>query len=114
MHLSIRQMQAFKTVAEAGSFKDAADRLHLSQPALSAAIRKLEETLGVRLFDRTTRRMALTAEGHELLRLSARLIDEFETVTGDLRDYLARRRGRVVVAALPSLAAITLPPGSTS
>lgn len=110
MHLSIRQMQAFKTVAEAGSFKDAADRLHLSQPALSAAIRKLEETLGVRLFDRTTRRMALTAEGHELLRLSARLIDEFETVTGDLRDYLARRRGRVVVAALPSLAAITLPP----
>ncbi|MCM5571104.1 LysR family transcriptional regulator [Burkholderiaceae bacterium FT117] len=110
MHLSIRQMQAFRTVAEAGSFSEAAERLHLSQPALSAAIRKLEETLGVRLFDRTTRRIALTPEGQELLRLSARLIDEFEAVTGDLSDYLARRRGRVVVAALPSLAAITLPP----
>ena len=110
MHVSIRQMQLFRTVAEAGSFSEAALRLHLSQPALSAAIRKLEETLEVRLFDRTTRRVALTPEGQELLRLSARLIDEFEAVTGDLRDYLARRRGRVVVAALPSLAAITLPP----
>lgn len=110
MHVSIRQMQLFRTVAEAGSFSEAALRLHLSQPALSASIRKLEETLEVRLFDRTTRRIALTPEGQELLRLSARLIDEFEAVTGDLRDYLARRRGRVVVAALPSLAAITLPP----
>lgn len=110
MHLSIRQMQLFRTVAEAGSFSEAALRLHLSQPALSAAIRKLEETLEVRLFDRTTRRIALTPEGQELLRLSARLIDEFEAVTGDLRDYLARRRGRVVAAALPSLAAVTLPP----
>lgn len=110
MHVSIRQMQLFRTVAEAGSFSEAALRLHLSQPALSASIRKLEETLEVKLFDRTTRRIALTPEGQELLRLSARLIDEFEAVTGDLRDYLARRRGRVVVAALPSLAAITLPP----
>lgn len=110
MHLSIRQMQLFRTVAEAGSFSEAALRLHLSQPALSAAIRKLEDTLEMKLFDRTTRRIALTPEGQELLRLSARLIDEFEAVTGDLRDYLARRRGRVVVAALPSLAAVTLPP----
>lgn len=103
-------MQVFRTAAEAGSFSEAAGRLHLSQPALSAAIRKLEETLGARLFDRTTRRVMLTAEGQELLRLSARLLDEFAAVTGDLRDYLGRRRGRVVVAALPSLAAITLPP----
>jgi len=110
MHVSIRQLQVFRTVAEAGSFSEAAARLHLSQPALSATIRKLEETLNVRLFDRTTRRISLTPEGQELLRLSGRLIDEFEAVTGDLSDYLARRRGRVVVAALPSLAAVTLPP----
>jgi DNA-binding transcriptional LysR family regulator len=52
----------------------------------------------------------LTAEGKELLRLAMRLIDEFEAVSVDLQDYLARRRGRVVVAALPSIAAVTLPP----
>lgn len=110
MNVSIRQLQAFRAVAELGSFGEAAARLHASQPAVSAAIRKLEFVLNVRVFDRTTRRVLLTPEGHELLRLSTRLIEEFEAVTGDLHDYLARRRGRIVVAALPSLAALTLPP----
>ncbi len=109
MNVTIRQLQAFRAVAELGSFREAAARLHLSQPALSAAVRKLEFVLDVRLFDRTTRRLALTAEGQELLRLASRLIEEFDAVTGNLRDYLARRRGRIVVAALPSLAALTLP-----
>lgn len=109
MNVTLRQLQAFRAVAELGSFREAAARLHLSQPALSAAVRKLEFVLDVRLFDRTTRRLALTAEGQELLRLASRLIEEFDAVTGNLRDYLARRRGRIVVAALPSLAALTLP-----
>lgn len=110
VNVTIRQLQVFRAVAELGSFTEAALRLHLSQPALSETIRKLEEALDVRVFDRTTRRIALTPEGQELLRLSARLTDEFEAVTADLQDYLARRRGRIVVAALPSLAAVTLPP----
>lgn len=109
MNVTLRQLQAFRAVAELGSFREAAARLHLSQPALSAAIRKLEFVLDVRVFDRTTRRLALTAEGQELLRLASRLLEEFDAVSGNLRDYLARRRGRVVVAALPSLAALTLP-----
>ncbi|WP_341702214.1 LysR family transcriptional regulator [Ferrovibrio sp.] len=109
MNLTLRQLQAFRAVADLGSFSEAGERLGLSQPALSATIRKLEDQLGVRLFDRTTRQIALTAEGAELRRLANRLIDEFEAVSGDLQDYLARRRGRVVVAALPSLAAVTLP-----
>ncbi len=109
MNLTLRQLQVFRAVCELGSFREAAARMHLSQPALSAAIRKLEFVLDVRLFDRTTRRLALTAEGHELLRLASRLLEEFDAVTGNLRDYLARRRGRVVVAALPSLAALALP-----
>jgi LysR family carnitine catabolism transcriptional activator len=109
MNVTLRQLQAFRAVAEVGSFREAAARLHLSQPALSATIRKLEFVLDVRLFDRTTRRLALTAEGQELLRLASRLLEEFDAVTGNLHDYLARRRGRIVVAALPSLAALTLP-----
>ena len=110
MRIGIRQLQIFRRVAQAGSFSEAAASLHLSQPATSDAIRKLEQTLEVRLFDRSTRRIFLTPEGRELLRLSGRLLDEFEVITGDFRDYLARRRGRIVVAALPSLAAVTLPP----
>lgn len=110
MNVSLRQLQIFRAVAELGSFSAAAERLHLSQPALSSAVRKLEDGLGARLFDRTTRQVVLTAEGEELKRLGSRLIDEFEAVAADLQDYLAQRRGRVVVAALPSLAAVTLPP----
>lgn len=110
MNVSLRQLQIFRAVAELGSFSAAAERLHLSQPALSSAVRKLEDGLGARLFDRTTRQVVLTAEGEELKRLGTRLIDEFEAVAADLQDYLAQRRGRVVVAALPSLAAVTLPP----
>ena len=109
MNVSLRQLQIFRAVAELGSFSAAAERLHLSQPALSAAVRKLEDGLGAKLFDRTTRQVVLTAEGEELKRLASRLIDEFEAVAADLQDYLAQRRGRVVVAALPSLAAVTLP-----
>jgi DNA-binding transcriptional LysR family regulator len=109
MNISFRQLQAFRAVAELSSFSAAASRLHLSQPALSATIQKLEDALKVRVFDRTTRQVALTPEGEELLRLSSRLLDDFEAVTGDFDDYLARRRGRIVVAALPSLAAVTLP-----
>ncbi len=110
MRIGLRQLQIFRGVAETGSFSEAATNLHLSQPAVSDAIRKLEETLEVRLFDRSTRRIFLTPEGRELLRLSSRLLDEFAVITEDFRDYLARRRGRIVVAALPSLSAVTLPP----
>lgn len=110
MNVSVRQLRAFRSVAELRSFSAAAQRLRVSQPALSTTIRKLEQVLGVRLFDRTTRQVAPTAEGEELLRIAGRLIDDFEAVSADLRDYLERRRGRVVVAALPSLAAVTLPP----
>lgn len=110
MNVTLRQLQAFRQVAEQASFSKAAERIGLSQPALSATIRKLEETLGVRVFDRTTRQVVLTAEGEELLKLATRMVDEFEAVAGDLQDYLARRRGRVVVAALPTAAAVVLPP----
>ena len=110
MNVTLRQLQCFRQVAELGSFSKAAERIGLSQPALSAAVRKLEEAVGVRVFDRTTRQVVLTPEGEELLRLATRMVEEFETVSGDLQDYLARRRGRVVVAALPTAAAVILPP----
>ena len=55
-------------VAELGSFRAAADAVHLSQPALSRRVGKLEQALGVRLFERTTRRVSLTAVGREFAR----------------------------------------------
>ena len=60
MNIQLRHIWAFIAVAEGGSFARAAERLHVSQPALSQTIIQLEETLGFALFQRTTRRVALT------------------------------------------------------
>jgi len=109
MNLSSRQLRAFVALADEKHFTRAAQRCHLTQPAFSALIRTLEEAAGVRLFDRNTRHVELTAEGRVLDASARRLLGEFDLVIEDLRDHAARRRGHVTIAALPSLAAGWLP-----
>src|SRR5579862_8495288 len=65
--MELRQLAAFVAVAEEGSFTRASDRLNVVQSAVSANVRNLERELGARLFDRSTHKVALTAEGHALL-----------------------------------------------
>lgn len=109
LNLSTRQLRAFLALAELRSFTRAAHRCHLSQPAFSALVRSLEETLGARLFDRDTRNVELTAEGRLLEEPARRLLADFDGLAADIGDRVARRTGRVAVAALPSLAAGWLP-----
>jgi DNA-binding transcriptional LysR family regulator len=66
--LELRQLRAFEVLAQELNFTHAAARLHLSQQALSAEIRSLEKRTGTPLFERTTRRVALTEAGRTLLR----------------------------------------------
>jgi DNA-binding transcriptional LysR family regulator len=109
MNLSARQLRAFVALADERHFTRAAQRCHLTQPAFSALIRSLEEAAGLRLFDRNTRHVELTAEGKVLDASARRLLADMDLVMDDLRDHAARRRGRVALAALPSLAAGWLP-----
>ena len=109
MNLSARQLRAFVALADERHFTRAAQRCHLTQPAFSALIRSLEETAGLRLFDRNTRHVELTAEGKVLDASARRLLADMDLVMDDLRDHAARRRGHVALAALPSLAAGWLP-----
>ena len=109
MNLSTRQLRAFLALAEQRSFTRAAAQTHLSQPAFSALIRSLEEALGQRLFDRSTRHVELNAEGREFEDAAKRVLAEFDAAVAGARDHAARRRGRVSVALLPSLAAGWLP-----
>lgn len=107
--LSTRQLRAFVALSEQRNFTRAAQQMHLSQPAFSALIRALESLLETRLFERSTRAVALTAEGR-LFEASARqLLGDFGLALGHLRDHLQLRTGRVSLAALPSLAAGWLP-----
>ena len=110
MDISTRQLRAFVALAEQRSFTRAAALTHLSQPAFSALIRSLEESLNQRLFDRSTRHVALTTEGQAFEAAARRVIAEFDAALAGAADYAARRRGRVAIALLPSLAAGWLPP----
>jgi DNA-binding transcriptional LysR family regulator len=109
MNVSTRELRAFVTLTEQRNFTRAANLCNLSQPAFSALIRTLENHLGARLFDRTTRSVELTAEGEAFIEAARRLLRDTEGAISDVRDHVARRRGRVAVAALPSLAAGWLP-----
>ncbi|MBP2301696.1 LysR family transcriptional regulator [Azospirillum picis] len=73
--LEIDALRAFVTVAEAGGFTAAADRLGRTQSAVSVKIKKLEEVLGRRVFERTSRSLALTHDGELLLGYARRLLD---------------------------------------
>lgn len=109
MDVNTRQIRTFITVAQIGSFTKAADILHLAQPTLTVQIRRLEEALEVKLFDRNTRVVSLTRFGRELLPVFQRMIHDLDAVIVDTRDIAALRRGVVRIAALPSMAAGILP-----
>ncbi|MGC1174803.1 LysR family transcriptional regulator [Polaromonas sp.] len=108
-NLSTRQLRAFVALAEQRSFTRAAAVSHLSQPAFSALIRTLEDELHTRLFDRDTRSVQLTVEGRLFDTSARQLLDDIDAAVHDLGDHVERRKGRVHVAALPSLAAGWLP-----
>lgn len=107
--LSVRQLEAFVQVASTGSFRQAALQLGQSQPALSSAIRRAEQSLGARLFDRDTRHVRITATGQELLPIARRVLRDFDHALGDLGEFMAGRSGRVTVAALPSTSVSLVP-----
>jgi len=104
-----RQLKAFVAVAETLSFARACERLHLSQPALSLAIRSLEEGLGGRLLTRTTRQVRLTPEGAALLPQARQLLADWDSVRERMHQRFTLRRGHVTIAAMPSFASNVLP-----
>jgi DNA-binding transcriptional LysR family regulator len=109
LNVSTRQVKAFLALAEQKNFTRAAQQCHLSQSAFSTLIRTLEDAISVRLFDRDTRKVALTSEGQLFMTGASRLLEDFRAALSDLGEHAARRRGRVALAALPSLAAGWLP-----
>ena len=108
--MTVKQIRAFLAVAQSLSFAVACERLHLSQSALSLTIKALEESLGGRLFSRTTRNVALTPEGESLLPLARRLIADWDNAEDEMRQRFTLQRGRVTLAAMPSFAGNLLPP----
>lgn len=107
---SLRQLRGFQAVARHASFSRAAEALALTQPALSAAIRDLEQLLDAPLFTRSTHHVALTPAGHALLPQVQWLLNSYQHGVADLHRLLAGQGERLRIGALPSAMHLLAPP----
>lgn len=110
MNISLKQLRCFVIVAEQQSFTRAAQVLHTTQSAVSTMVRDLEDEVGFRLFDRTTRQVLLSDLGQNFHTLAARLLEEFQAVVRDTADIAARRKGTVKVGATEAAACSVVAP----
>ena len=107
--ISLKHLRAFRAVAHHQHFTRAAEDIGLSQPALSALVAQLEEDLSVQLLNRTTRAVELTPIGREFLISATRVLGEMNNAILEVKDHTQLRRGRLRIAALPSLCTVLLP-----
>lgn len=108
-NVTLRQLRAFLSIAEAGGFAAAARRLHLTPSALSLLIKELESGMKVRLFDRTTRSTALSLAGAEFYPLARKVLDDLALALQSTNDLEQKKRGTVRIACTPLYASTTLP-----
>ncbi len=107
--MQIHQLRYFCAVARTGSFTRAAQQEHLAQPSLSQQIRKLEDELGTRLFDRLGRSVRLTQPGEAFLPRAEGIIRELADAKTEIQEMDGAKRGRLVIGAIPTIAPYFLP-----
>jgi LysR family transcriptional regulator, hydrogen peroxide-inducible genes activator len=108
--MQLDQLRYFLAVARHLSFTRAAESLPLSQPSLTNQIRKLERELGVELFERTTRRVRLTAAGEDFVGAAQQILNLVETAELEMHEFSGLKRGRVLLGTIPTVGAFSLPP----
>jgi DNA-binding transcriptional LysR family regulator len=109
--MEIRQLRAFVAVAEAGTFTAAAERVHVTQSAISMQIRQLEEEAGVQLFVRAPRRVLLTEAGEKMLVHARNILREHDATLTELSEMAGLERGRLRIgSASANISAESLPP----
>lgn len=107
---SIRQLRAFVAVYRSGSLSAAAEMLSVTQPAVTVLIRELEQRLGVRLFDRTTRRLNRTDAAVQAIGHAERVLAELQELGRSMADFAGSRCGRLRLATTATVAQTILPP----
>ena len=99
-HATLRQLKVFEAVARLSSYSRAAEELHLTQPAVSTQIRKLEGHAGLPLFEQLGKKIYITAAGTELLHHSHLIIRQFEEAEVAMTHFKGVSRGRLNVAVI--------------
>jgi DNA-binding transcriptional LysR family regulator len=109
MNPSIRQLEAFVHVYHLGSVTRAADRMHITQSAVSVLIRQLESNFRTKLFDRTTRALYPTEAAKEVLATAERVLRDLDNLNKNVRGLSDKTRGRVSLAVSAGVASAVLP-----
>jgi DNA-binding transcriptional LysR family regulator len=109
MKIDFAGIQAFVSVAELGGFNKAAHELHVTQTALTRRVQKLEAYLGLKLLDRTTRSVALTAVGQEFLPKAHAIVGEMNSAVGQLKEMARNSSGSFTLACMSTMSARLLP-----
>lgn len=107
--MELQQVRYFLALSQELHFQRAAGRSNVSQPTLSQQIKKLEEELGVRLFERSSRRVRLTPAGERFLPHALSAWDSLQSAASQLKEQSGRVAGRLRVGAIPSLGPYLLP-----
>lgn len=108
MNISIRQLMAFIKVADNGSFTRASEQMYLTQSAVSGLIKELESSLGIVLFDRTTRQLSLSVVGRHLLPQARRILNEMQLFENEASSLTTLAQGQVRIA-VSQFAASSMP-----
>ena len=109
--MELRELKVFVTLAQEGNFRRAAERLNITQPPLTRSIQKLEHSLGVALFTRTTRTVALTTAGERLLARALPLLEQADATARYIRHQVADRSRKFTIGST-ALAFITVLPAA--
>ncbi|MBN8432233.1 LysR family transcriptional regulator [Microbulbifer salipaludis] len=109
MNTTIKQLRAFVTVARTRSLAEASAQLHVSQPAISIAIRSLEESLGGALFSRDGRQLVLTPEGVGFVERAQQLLHNWDNTLDAVQQRFRLQQGQLSIAAIPAFALNQLP-----
>jgi DNA-binding transcriptional LysR family regulator len=101
--VSIRHLRCFLAVAESGSFTVASSRMFLTQSSLTATIQQFEEAVGLKLFDRTTRRVVMTEDAVRFKAEAEKILQQFDTAIRDLKSFAEGQQGNIRIAAAASV-----------
>jgi DNA-binding transcriptional LysR family regulator len=109
INFGLLDLRAFLAVFDCGNFHRAADRLNLSQPALSRRLSTLEARLGTQLFERSTRNVTPTAAGRQLETIARRILDDLDTSILSINKIGERQPGQITISSIPTAAIYFLP-----
>jgi len=109
LDLTSRQLKTILALAEYESFIAAAALLKTSQPAVTRTVKHVEDVFGVKLFDRSTRSVLITAAGKEFVGVAGRMLNDLKITIRSMRELSDQRRGQIIISSIMSVANGKLP-----